>query len=193
MTEAKHVFCQQCGTELHQAFRVCPTCGSRGFASTPPMSPSMGSGASKAQGGWVPAGASTGVGSASVALPGPGGVGFADAIRLGFGKYTTFSGRSCRSEFWYWSLYYLLLAGVGLIAGVATDAVAPIYGIIWIVHFLPSLAISVRRLHDGNRVGWWYLLTFIPLVGAIAGIVLLVWFCQRGTVGSNRFGPDPLS
>jgi len=50
--------------------------------------------------------------------------------------------------------------------------------------------VAVRRLHDLDRSGWWICLAFIPLIGAI---ILIVWFCTRGTVGPNRFGPDPLS
>jgi uncharacterized membrane protein YhaH (DUF805 family) len=52
---------------------------------------------------------------------------------------------------------------------------------------LPGLAVSVRRLHDTNRSGWWILLWFIPLIGII---VLIVWWVQQGTPGPNRFGPD---
>jgi uncharacterized membrane protein YhaH (DUF805 family) len=53
---------------------------------------------------------------------------------------------------------------------------------------LPGIAVSVRRLHDRDYSGWWFL---IVLTG-IGAIVLLVWFCMRGTAGANRFGPDPL-
>jgi uncharacterized membrane protein YhaH (DUF805 family) len=56
--------------------------------------------------------------------------------------------------------------------------------------FLPSLALAVRRLHDLDRTGWWLLLALIPLIGEI---ILLIWFCTRGTVGPNRFGPDRLA
>jgi uncharacterized membrane protein YhaH (DUF805 family) len=54
---------------------------------------------------------------------------------------------------------------------------------------LPSLAVLVRRLHDTDRSGWYYWIVLIPLIGSI---VLLVWFCSRGTEGSNTYGPDPL-
>ena len=53
---------------------------------------------------------------------------------------------------------------------------------------IPSLAAGVRRLHDTDRSGWWLLIAFIPLVGAI---VLLVFFVLEGNKGDNRFGPDP--
>jgi uncharacterized membrane protein YhaH (DUF805 family) len=51
---------------------------------------------------------------------------------------------------------------------------------------LPGVAVMVRRLHDIDRSGWWWLIAFIPLVGAI---LLIVWLCTRGTPGPNRFGP----
>ncbi len=50
---------------------------------------------------------------------------------------------------------------------------------------LPSIAVGVRRLHDTDRAGWWYLLVFVPLIGFI---VLIVFWCQQGTQGRNRFG-----
>ena len=49
---------------------------------------------------------------------------------------------------------------------------------------------AVRRLHDLDKSGWFLLLGLIPIIGVI---ILLVWFVQRGTVGGNRFGPDPLA
>ena len=55
--------------------------------------------------------------------------------------------------------------------------------------FLPGLAVSIRRLHDLGRSGWYFLLILIPLIGTI---ILLIWFCMRGTVGPNQYGPDPL-
>jgi uncharacterized membrane protein YhaH (DUF805 family) len=54
--------------------------------------------------------------------------------------------------------------------------------------FLPSLAVSARRLHDLDRTAWWLLL----VLTGIGIIVLIVWDCMKGTAGSNRFGPDPL-
>jgi len=63
-------------------------------------------------------------------------------------------------------------------------------GLFFLASFLPAISVIVRRLHDTDRSGWWYWIGLIPLVGAI---LLLVWFCTRGTSGPNRFGPDPLS
>jgi uncharacterized membrane protein YhaH (DUF805 family) len=55
---------------------------------------------------------------------------------------------------------------------------------------LPGIAVSVRRLHDLDRTGWWVLLALVPVVGII---VLLIWFCSKGTDGSNQYGSDPLA
>ena len=55
---------------------------------------------------------------------------------------------------------------------------------------VPSVAVAVRRLHDTDRSGWWYLVVLVPFVGAI---LLIVWFCTKGTSGPNRFGADTLA
>lgn len=69
-------------------------------------------------------------------------------------------------------------------------------GLIWVLFvFIPSLALIVRRLHDRDMSGWWYLgfvvLAMIPLVGLVASIAFLVVMCLDGTQGTNRFGADP--
>jgi len=59
-----------------------------------------------------------------------------------------------------------------------------------VVLFLPGLALGIRRLHDLDRNGWWILLALIPIVGLI---ILIIWFCTKGTEGPNRFGPNRLA
>jgi uncharacterized membrane protein YhaH (DUF805 family) len=113
---------------------------------------------------------------------------FTQAISSGFSNYVNFAGRAIRSEYWYWTLFFF----IGSIVASIIDAVLGIRmfdTIFGLAVLLPSIAVGVRRLHDLDRTGWWLLLGFIPLIGAI---VLIVWFCSRGTVGANRFGPDPL-
>ena len=113
---------------------------------------------------------------------------FTQAISSGFSNYVNFAGRAIRSEYWYWVLFVL-------IATIATSIIDLVLGITLfepifsLAVLLPSIAVGVRRLHDLDRSGWGLLLGFIPLIGAI---VLIVWFCGRGTPGANRFGPDPL-
>jgi len=113
---------------------------------------------------------------------------FVTSIKTCLGKYATFQGRASRSEYWYFTLFLCLVSVVTQIAA----AVAPILGLLGFVVLalvIPGIAVAVRRLHDGDRSGWWYLLFLIPLIG---GIVLLIWFCKRGTAGDNRFGGDPV-
>ncbi|MEX6508826.1 DUF805 domain-containing protein [Jiella sp. M17.18] len=102
-------------------------------------------------------------------------------------KYADFRGRASRSEFWYAELGIVLLA---FAIGFAEQLLAPRTGLFVgdlysLAALIPSLSIAVRRLHDTGRSGWYYLLVFIPLVGAL---VLLVFFCQRSDERPNRFG-----
>jgi uncharacterized membrane protein YhaH (DUF805 family) len=117
---------------------------------------------------------------------------FGEAIKSGFSHYVTFSGRASRSEYWFWVLF----AVIGGLATAILDAaifgyhagVSPFNGIFGLVTFLPGLAVAARRLHDTDRTAWWLLLA---LTG-IGAIILIVWFCFKGTPGPNRYGPDPL-
>ena len=109
-------------------------------------------------------------------------------------KYTDFSGRAPRAEYWWFYLLTVVAYLIALILDslIGTGAAFASTGIIMLLIILglliPSLAAGVRRLHDTDRSGWWLLIAFIPLVGAI---VLLVFFVLEGTKGDNRFGPDP--
>ena len=105
-------------------------------------------------------------------------VDFFTAIRYGFQGYFDFKSRSTRAEYWYWSLFTAL----GVLALVLLMPLAIFFGV---AITIPSLAVGVRRLHDTDRTGWWMFLKLIPVIG---DIILLVWFCHRGTEGSNRFG-----
>jgi uncharacterized membrane protein YhaH (DUF805 family) len=116
---------------------------------------------------------------------------FGEAIAAGFRNYVTFSGRAVRSEYWYWVLFAFI---VGIVTGILDRAIfsesetGPINLIANVILLLPSIAVGVRRLHDIDRTGWWYLIVF-----TIIGIfVLIYWACQPGTAGPNRFGPDPM-
>jgi uncharacterized membrane protein YhaH (DUF805 family) len=112
---------------------------------------------------------------------------FVEAIRSGFSNYVNFSSRALRSEYWYWVLFAVIGGIVTYIIDMAIGI--PITNTIFSLGtLLPGLAVAVRRLHDLDRSGWWILLSLIPLVGAI---ILIVWFCGKGTAGANRFGPEP--
>jgi uncharacterized membrane protein YhaH (DUF805 family) len=115
---------------------------------------------------------------------------YLEAIR----KYAVFTGRSRRSEYWYFVLFNALI----IIALTVVDVAMGLYsikgdvgllsGIYSLAIFIPSFAVTVRRLHDTDRSGWWVLLALIPIVGVI---VLIVFFATDGTPGSNRFGENP--
>jgi uncharacterized membrane protein YhaH (DUF805 family) len=109
---------------------------------------------------------------------------FTDAVKSCFSKYVEFKGRSSRSEYWWFQLFYILVAIIG-------SVIDPILGgVVYLVLFLPLLAVSVRRLHDKDKSAWFLLFYFIPIVGAI---IILVWYCQRGTIGDNQFGPESVT
>ena len=113
---------------------------------------------------------------------------------LALKNYAVFSGRSNRSEYWFYLLFNILFA----VIAVVLDSVLNLsfegmpYGFIYLIYvlvtFLPGLAVAVRRLHDVNKSGWFMLIALIPLIGSIW---LLVLFASEGTSGDNDYGPDP--
>lgn len=106
----------------------------------------------------------------------------------GLRRYFDFKGRSTRSQYWLFVLVALVLEIVALVVDsmLVQDAeVRPITGLLALAHLIPSLSVAVRRLHDINRSGWWVLIAFVPLVGAI---VLIVFLCTPTQPGPNRFG-----
>jgi uncharacterized membrane protein YhaH (DUF805 family) len=114
---------------------------------------------------------------------------FPDAVRSGLANYATFTGRARRSAFWFFWLFNLLAHSVaGLLDGAMLGGTNTLNAIVSLVLLLPNLAVSVRRLHDVGRSGWWLLIGFVPLVGIV---VLLIWYVSRGEDGPNRFGADP--
>jgi len=114
---------------------------------------------------------------------------FVSTIKSGFTHYVTFSGRASRSEFWYWTLFAVLVTMAAQIADNALFDNPGLFGpLVSLALFLPGLAVGIRRLHDINRTGWWVLIG-LTIVGLI---LLIVWACMKGTPGTNRYGPDPL-
>ena len=108
--------------------------------------------------------------------------------------YADFTGRARRSEYWYFVLFNFI---VSILIGLSLGVIAGLLNVpalVYLVHlwslavFIPSLAVSVRRLHDIGRSGWWLLLSLIPLVGAI---ILIIWHCTDSQPGTNQYGPNP--
>jgi uncharacterized membrane protein YhaH (DUF805 family) len=123
---------------------------------------------------------------------------------LPYKRYFDFSGRSRRMEYWMFSLLWVIIAVVFDASIFATMPSAEalqsgatmgsfgvagmILGLLGLASFIPSLAVTVRRLHDTNRSGWWWFIQLIPLIGFI---VMLVFLVSDGTPGPNDYGPDP--
>ena len=109
-------------------------------------------------------------------------------------QYTDFYGRARRREYWMFVLFNVLISlALGIIDNVIGTYSAEMHtglfeGIYSLAVLVPSLAVTVRRLHDTNRSGWWLLISLIPFLG---WALLLVFMILDGTPGENRFGPDP--
>jgi uncharacterized membrane protein YhaH (DUF805 family) len=109
-----------------------------------------------------------------------------EAVRSVLSQYAGFTGRARRSEYWNWAL-------AGLIVGIVAAILDQIIGssivslLVGLALLLPGLAVSVRRLHDISKSGWFLLLAFIPIVGAI---ILIVWFVGDSHP-DNEYGPNP--
>ena len=121
---------------------------------------------------------------------------FPTAIKTCFKKYWSCSDRASRSEYWWWTLfaalvpipfaffdYFVLGISVGL------NNMGPSELLVQLGLFSPSFLVMIRRLHDTDRSGYWWMIG-ITIIGLIP---LLYWMIKKGTPGHNRFGPDPLA
>ena len=129
---------------------------------------------------------------------------FTDAVKAYFLKWNDFRSRSSRSEYWWATLFAtlasfpvgfiigLVIGFISVIGGFSEPTMEIVVGIIMlpvqIFIIIASTCLVIRRLHDVDRSGWWYLIVF-----TIIGIIpLLIWYCSKGTDGENRCGKDPL-
>ena len=108
-------------------------------------------------------------------------------------KYAQFDGRARRKEYWMFVLFNFIIAvGLGILDAVLGLRLTENNGLLSTLYtlavLLPGLAVSVRRLHDTNRSGWWLLIAFIPFIGAI---VLIIFMVLDSDGGPNRYGPNP--
>lgn len=142
-----------------------------------------------------------------------------DAIVTCFSKYADFSGRARRSEYWFWVLFNLI---VGFVANMFSSLLGSLtlYLIVIVALLIPSISVTVRRLHDIGKSGWYYLLPVVPLVAMffllftylvtydasssifyiiglfeIAALVLtiifMIWMAKDSQPGMNKYGPNP--
>ena len=116
-------------------------------------------------------------------------MGFGEAIKSGFSHYVTFSGRAQRSALWYFVLFFVIVSLITNFIDIALGTVGIVSLLVSLALLLPGLSVSIRRLHDLDRTGWWLLL----MLTGISIILLIVWYCMKGTTGPNRFGSDPLA
>jgi len=110
-------------------------------------------------------------------------------------RYAEFTGRSRRKEYWMFVLLSIgiyivasILDGIAGLNGMIAGTYGPITALVALGLLVPTLAVSIRRLHDSDRSGWWLLLGLVPMVGEI---IVLVFMVLEGTRGANRFGADP--
>jgi uncharacterized membrane protein YhaH (DUF805 family) len=131
-------------------------------------------------------------------------------------KYATFRGRASRAEYWWWALFSALVQLVLVF-------LKPLNIVASITLFLPYLAVAIRRLHDTDRSGWYWLVPFplmalelisllfdhmavqahddqgvifwtlMLIMGLLMNVIPIIWYCQKGTAGPNRYGPPPYS
>lgn len=109
-------------------------------------------------------------------------------------KYAVFNGRARRKEYWMFFLFNIIISIVlafldNALGFVSRDGGTGLLGGIYsLILLIPGIAVTVRRLHDGGRSGWWLLIALVPCVG---GIVLLVFMIQDSDMGENEYGPNP--
>ncbi len=113
-----------------------------------------------------------------------------------FKDFANFKGRSRRSEFWYFYLTYLITLAIAMVLdSVLGLAISPLpYGIFYLLvalaSLIPTLSVSVRRLHDVGKSGWFYFIILIPIIGFVW---LLVLYCTDGEIQDNNWGKNPKS
>lgn len=162
------MICRECGEVLNENARVCSVCGAvqtpRSESAT--LNPSHSYSDDCAHDGHV-------VGSTAIT--------FLDAVKLYVQRWLEFKGRSRRSEYWWATLGVTL---VSFALGLVNSEISSIWTVLTLI---PSLSLSIRRLHDIGKSGWNYLLGLIPIAGPV---LLIVWFC-RDSDGANQWGQNP--
>jgi len=109
-------------------------------------------------------------------------------LRVVKDNYANFGGRARRKEYWMFVLFNMLFVFAALVVDYILGTFPLLYVLYILGIILPSIAVTVRRLHDVGKSGWWYFIVLIPIIGAIWLLVLL---CTDGTPGANSYGPSP--
>src|SRR5450755_2625663 len=109
-------------------------------------------------------------------------------------KYTVFTGRSRRKEYWFFVLFNILVSMALAVVDYFTGTYSASYGmgllggLYALGVLLPAIAVTIRRLHDTDRSGWWILIVLVPIIGGIWLLVLMLFDSQPG---DNKYGPSP--
>lgn len=100
-------------------------------------------------------------------------------------NYVNLNGRARRKEYWFFFLFNM----IGVLIAMILDAILGTEVLFYVLYLLavalPVLGVSVRRLHDIGKSGWWYLVCLIPLVGIV---LLFIWFAKEGDAHANQYG-----
>ena len=122
----------------------------------------------------------------------PSKTGFVGAIKKGFKGYVVWNARSTRPEYWWWTLFAVIVAIIAAIIDSvvfstnATTSIGPVSGIVSLALFLPGLSVWIRRLHDTDRTGWWVWIMLIPIAGAIVSFIFTVLASKPGPTRWNN-------
>ena len=111
---------------------------------------------------------------------------FGESVSICIKKYFVFEGRASRSEYWW---FQLIVTPSYFLSMVFNNELTYFFLGITLFCLIPAISAGVRRLHDTNKSGFFLLISFIPFIG---GLILLFLLIPEGTKGKNRFGPDPL-
>ncbi len=157
------MFCSKCGKENSDSAVFCASCGAN-----------VGSGAATTK-----SNASIGSGS-TVGNRAREQMAFGKSISVCFSKFSDFSGRASRAEFWWFYLFTLLISWGAMLV----DRTQVLSGLISLGLICPSIAAGSRRLHDTNRSGWMQLIV-LTIIGAIP---LIIWLASTGSDQDNQYG-----
>ena len=122
---------------------------------------------------------------------------FTSAIATCFRKYADFSGRARRSEYWKFMFFTMIVEVlttavfttiIPIVVDINGSEISLIYLAACLIFALPKLAVSVRRLHDIGKSGWFYFISLIPVVGQI---IFFIWCVKDSEARTNKYGQDP--
>ena len=158
--------CRKCGELLNENAKFCTACGAPVEAEGTVINP-------------VHQRSEDCVHEGHVGNPNP--IGFLEAVKLAFLHYADFKGRARRSEYWWFTLFNIIVSSI-------VSAIAPDWAWIWTLAVLvPGVALVVRRLHDVGKRGWFYLWILVPLAGYIIMLIQLL----KDSGPDNQWGPNP--